>query len=201
MAEIAWKKWWNILWGNQNYALATFLNPAYRTKWFDEAKARTKGETTRIQDGLNRTGKVWQVWHSQQLEKDSEGLTNERESQLNRRRTLTKVQKTIYDLNKEVFGDWYIAAYSEYEEYSTLPVLVPQKDFSPLSWWCEVGQQAKWPHLSALAIHVLSFPAMSAEAERVFSGARRTISWTRSSLSPQKIETLECLKHYLSTEI
>ena len=37
---------------------------------------------------------------------------------------------------------------------------------------------------------------MSAESERVFSGARRTISWTRARLSGPVIEPLECIKHW-----
>jgi hypothetical protein len=47
-----------------------------------------------------------------------------------------------------------------------------------------------------MAINILSVPAMSDEAERVFSGARRTISWDRSQLSPKTIEAVECLKHW-----
>lgn len=38
---------------------------------------------------------------------------------------------------------------------------------------------------------------MSAEAERVFSGARRTVSWDRSRLSAQMVEYTECLKHWI----
>jgi hypothetical protein len=34
------------------------------------------------------------------------------------------------------------------------------------------------------------------EVERVFSGARCTISWDRSQLSPETIEAVECLKHW-----
>ncbi len=37
---------------------------------------------------------------------------------------------------------------------------------------------------------------MSAEDERVFSGARHTIPWTRASLSSRVIEQLECVKHW-----
>ncbi|KAI8395945.1 hypothetical protein FOFC_21475 [Fusarium oxysporum] len=39
---------------------------------------------------------------------------------------------------------------------------------------------------------------MSAEAERVFSGARRTITWDRSRLSVKTIEYTECLKHWIN---
>ena len=43
-----------------------------------------------------------------------------------------------------------------------------------------------------MAIAILSIPPESAEPERVFSGARRTCSWDRLSLRPQKIEMIEC---------
>ena len=42
---------------------------------------------------------------------------------------------------------------------------------------------------------------MSAEAESVFSGARRTISWERASLSARTIERLECLKSWLKSKL
>jgi hypothetical protein len=48
---------------------------------------------------------------------------------------------------------------------------------SALDWWLRDEQ---WPRLSQMAIDILSIPAMSDEPERVFSGARRTISWSRA---------------------
>ena len=47
-----------------------------------------------------------------------------------------------------------------------------------------------------MAIDVLSAVPMSAELERVFSAARRTIPWTRARLEGTIIEQLECLKHW-----
>ena len=44
-----------------------------------------------------------------------------------------------------------------------------------LEWW--YLQRHRWPTLSQFAIEILSIPAMSDDVERVFSGARRTISW------------------------
>jgi hypothetical protein len=52
-----------------------------------------------------------------------------------------------------------------------------------------------------MAIDILSIPAMSDEPERVFSGARRTISWERARLGAETIEKLECLKHWLQSGI
>jgi hAT family protein len=37
---------------------------------------------------------------------------------------------------------------------------------------------------------------MSDEPERVFSGARRTISWERGQMEPETLEMTECLKHW-----
>jgi hypothetical protein len=38
---------------------------------------------------------------------------------------------------------------------------------------------------------------MSAESERVFSGARRTITWERHSLGSEVVEQSECMKSWL----
>ena len=38
---------------------------------------------------------------------------------------------------------------------------------------------------------------MSAKAERVFSGARRTISWSRCRLGATVVEQTECLKSWV----
>jgi hypothetical protein len=39
-----------------------------------------------------------------------------------------------------------------------------------------------------MAINILSIPAaMSDEAERVFSGARHTMSWERASMGPENL--------------
>jgi len=52
-----------------------------------------------------------------------------------------------------------------------------------------------------MAIDILSIPAMSDEPERVFSGARRTISWDRSRLGAEVIEQVECLKSWHQSKL
>ena len=47
-----------------------------------------------------------------------------------------------------------------------------------------------------MAIDIHSIPAMSSEPERVFSGARHTISDQRASLKGETIGLLECLKSW-----
>lgn len=67
---------------------------------------------------------------------------------------------------------------------------------SVVEWWLEPSQQRSYPRLSCMALDVLAALAMSAEVERVFSGTRRIISWTRQDLEAATIEMLECLKHW-----
>jgi hypothetical protein len=205
-AETAWQKWWDLLWQNTTYLLATLLNPTYRTRWFKEGLRALALDPKTIQEGLNRTKTAWLQWHQQKLEDDRIARLTEVSIQPKKRRTTyhrTRAE-TLYELNSRLFGDWSSNDISEYEEYLNQPATQlsydEAKSFKPLAWWCEPSIQIKWPHLSSLAISVLSFPAMSAEPERVFSGGRRTISWERSQLLPETIEVLECLKHRLRTK-
>lgn len=70
-------------------------------------------------------------------------------------------------------------------------------DCTPLEWWCRSEQLARYPRLSRMAIDILSIPAESAEPERVFSGARRTTSWDRLSITCANIEKVECIGNWL----
>ena len=64
-------------------------------------------------------------------------------------------------------------------------------------WWLEPTQQKNYPNLSRMALDVLSIPAMSADPERLFSGAKITISNRRNRLGILTVEALECLKSWL----
>ena len=81
----------------------------------------------------------------------------------------------------------------EYERYihsDVIPVL------NSLDWWLEPTQQLSYPNLSKMAIDFLTIPAMSAEPERVFSGAKLTMTDRRNRLSAEIIEAFECLKSW-----
>lgn len=64
---------------------------------------------------------------------------------------------------------------------------------SPLEWWTREEQRMEYPRLHKMAINVLSIAPMSDKAERVFSGARRTVSYDRARLGTETIEMTECL--------
>jgi hypothetical protein len=52
-----------------------------------------------------------------------------------------------------------------------------------------------------MALDIFSIPPMSAEAERVFSGARRTISWDRAQLGGHMVQMTECLKSWIRSSL
>ena len=52
-----------------------------------------------------------------------------------------------------------------------------------------------------MAIDILSIPAMSDEPERIFSGARRTVSWERAQMGAKNLKRVECLKHWKRSSI
>jgi hypothetical protein len=92
------------------------------------------------------------------------------------------------------------ASEDEYEDYNS------QESYDPgtkgaLAWWCQDTQRQRWPRLSLMAIDILSIPLMSDEPERVFSGARRTVSWDRGQMEPETMERRECLKHWKKSGI
>ncbi len=83
----------------------------------------------------------------------------------------------------------------EYTKYLLAPIVPEVTD--PRSWWLEPTQKKSYPALSIMALDVLSIPAMSAEPERLFSGAKISITDRRNRLGIESIEAIECLKSWL----
>ena len=92
------------------------------------------------------------------------------------------------------------ASQDEYKDYCSRELYSISQP-SALEWWCKDMQRQRWPQLSHMAIDILSIPAMSDEPERVFSGARCTITWERGQMDPETIEITECLKYWKQSRI
>ncbi len=88
----------------------------------------------------------------------------------------------------------------EFEKFVNSPPR-PMTTRTPLEWWCREEQRIEYPRLHQLAIDVLSVPAMSDDPERVFSCARRTISWDRSRLTADTIEKLQCMSNWVRNDL
>jgi hypothetical protein len=84
----------------------------------------------------------------------------------------------------------------KYSRYCKLPRVFSKG--LPHEWWLEPQQQLDFPNLSRMAIDILSIPAMSSSAERLFSSASLTISDRRCRLGIDVIKAIECLKSWFS---
>lgn len=73
------------------------------------------------------------------------------------------------------------------------PMRLPEV-VTALDWWLHPDRRQEWPRLSHMAIEILFIPGLSDEAERTFSGGRRTCRWDRASLTAVSIEGAELLK-------
>ena len=86
----------------------------------------------------------------------------------------------------------------EYARYCAAEVVDDVADSR--DWWQEQTQQLNYPNLSIMALDILSIPAMAAEPERLFSGAKISITDRRNRLGIEVIQALECLKSWLQLE-
>ncbi len=87
----------------------------------------------------------------------------------------------------------------EYSKYLLAPVIPKVTD--PQSQQLELTQRKSYPNLSIIALDILSIPAMSAKPERLFSGAKITITDCRNKLGIESVQAIKCLKSQLKKDI
>ncbi|PLW51293.1 hypothetical protein PCASD_01080, partial [Puccinia coronata f. sp. avenae] len=71
--------------------------------------------------------------------------------------------------------------------------------YNPLSYWNANNKQ--FPTLSNMARTFLAVPASSAPTERAFSSGRYIQDYTRNQLNPNTLQSLICLKNWLSEKL
>ena len=76
---------------------------------------------------------------------------------------------------------------------------VNANSFRAIDWWLEISQRDRYPNLSKLAIDVLSVPAMTAEAERLFSACRKTCERCRTL--PASLKDVQLFRSWTKSTI
>ena len=176
-------KYYRLSDDNPVYAAALILHPSRR-----KAHIQKNWPKSWHKKAFNSVKKLW--------EDDYKGIVMMDDSSL----MVTGQEPDEYDLLARELD--VVGGTSTIDEYETFTSQIPISiDCSPLTWWLRDEQQGHYPNLSKMAIDILSIPAMSADPERVFSGARRTISWDRMLLGATTIEKGECLKSWIRSGI
>ncbi|KAJ6436173.1 DDE superfamily endonuclease, CENP-B-like protein [Purpureocillium lavendulum] len=139
------------------YAAAILLHPSLRRAHLHEA---WKDQSQYIGPAVEAVRKLWEDYKPRQVPTINEDLS-----------AYEAYKQRIYQPP---------SSHDEFNRFIDGPTL-PIGSSSALSWWLEPTQATSFPNLYRLAVNIFSIPAMSAEAERVFSGARRTITWDRTA--------------------
>ena len=103
---------------------------------------------------------------------------------------LTASQPPLTNRPKNDFFEWLAESQDdeiddEYDIYCLEPAVQGIKE--GVYWWLEPTQRKGLPHLSKMAINILLIPAMSADPERLFSGAKITITDRQNRLGIKTI--------------
>ena len=173
------------------YAAALVLNPGCRTRYIElhwPKKWRAPA--------LAKVKKLWEKYREVVIPVPITtpfSYENQNQVELQELDTFDRIALSLRSVTRPASED-------EYEDYNSQESYDPGRK-GALAWWYQDTQRQRWPRLSLMAIDVLSIPPMSDEPERVFSGARRTVSWDRGQMEPETIEIRECLKHWKKSGI
>ena len=165
------------------YSAAILLNPCLRKSYLAAAWQRDW-----VKPGIERARAVWTSRYKKEPDTVNTAVTKPA--------AMTAYEEFMSSIaaKQHLRKGTAIDEFDRFIEANAEPI-----EGSPLQWWLQPLQRRTYPLLAKMAIDVLSAPAMSAEDERVFSGARRTITWTHAKLGGPIIEHLECVKHWQRT--
>ena len=177
----AWEslsKYYTITDKNQEiYAAATLLNPSLRRRYFDLSWTGATAAAIPTMIQYNRG-----IWERNYTQNQPIQLSETRGSQYSLYMARFQPSETTPQQS------------DDFERYLAAPQ-TPEaawKDQGLFIWW----NTSDCPGLRQWAFDTLSIPAMSAELERVFSQARRTITDDRNRLLPESVEAVQCLKQW-----
>jgi len=156
------------------YAAALVLHPMRRTAYI---KANWKDKWAKV--ALRKVKELWEVYR-EQAPTSLSPLHSRLPQQLPKE--LDEFDRIAQNLGKYTRP----ASQDENQDYASGEPCDIGK-VPALTWWCQDQQRKRWPRLSYMAMDILSIPAMSDEPERVFSGARRTITWEQCGASGTQI--------------
>jgi len=177
------------------YAAARILHPERRTTWLFDEDGNEK--IPNAKEILWRVEKLWDKFrrNNQRFRSSQTNTLNPLLTELSQ--DLSAFQK-LRQKHRE--KETRPRSLDEFETFQREPVSYSIR-LTPLEWWSQDSQRARFPQLSFFAAEILSIPAMSDKPERVFSGGRRTVSWDRSSISVRTVEDIECLRDWKSSGI
>jgi hypothetical protein len=171
------------------YAASLILNPSHRTRYLETHWPRKWSKPA-----IAAVKKLWERYREEVIPPQAySAFSYDNPLEPKELDTFDQIALSLRSVARPTSED-------EYEDYNSRDSYDPGKG-GALAWWMSDAQRQRWPRLALMAIDILSIPPMSDEPERVFSGARRSVSWDRGQMKPGTIEMRECLKHWKKSGI
>ena len=166
------------------YAAALLLDPGCR-----KANLTKNWKAEWIEHAIEIVRQQWEEEYKGGVDHDSELADN---TSITEQKPPSQLQLLLQEMEVDT---GMAADGDDLDSFVNAPAI--KVDCTPLEWWCRVEQRRQFPSLSRMAIDILSISPQSAEPERTFSGARRTASWDRLSMTCERIEQVECVGNWL----
>ena len=186
------------------YAAAVVLQPQFKWAWFQGAWGKKPNGPEWLQHAQALVQELWDEYKDTPIANDpwKDGPPS--------KRTKANDNDFIDDLNQQCIQNVSSSASAagsasqpptedEYNWYCGQPLVPRSKDFNPIKWW--LGMATQLPRLSAMAVAILTIPAMSAKAERIFSHCGNIVRPNRARLAPDSLAAVMCLKQWDMEEV
>jgi hypothetical protein len=167
------------------YAAALLLDPSRRSTYINKNWIESW-----IQPAIDAAHSIWEKEYTILQVEDTAAIQEMPPPRA--QRELNEFDRLISEVSVITTGSTDHDDFTAFIEASPFEI-----NCTALEWWCRIEQRSRYPRLSRMAIAILLIPPESAEAERIFSGARRTCTWDRLRLSCGSIEMIECIGSWL----
>jgi hypothetical protein len=169
------------------YRMAIALHPSYRMQYFNNCWWRKKDWIDDCKDVLQDAYNNYASADAAARRQD-ENITSNSEDEFEQFGKVSTSGRRVKKLRLE----------TEWERWTNSAVPKQDKHVkNPIHWWWD--RRFQYPVLFQIAMDIFSIPAMSSECERVFSQLRRLITFERTRLGDDTIESDECQKHWLAS--
>ncbi|KAF6518143.1 hypothetical protein HZS61_002221 [Fusarium oxysporum f. sp. conglutinans] len=171
--HVAWlkfEKYYQLTEQAPVYVAGILLHPALRKSYLSEQWERNPAW---VSNAVKAVRKIWST------EYKSYQLPDKQQEKRQELDEFDRWRQKVYSTASEVKDEFDRFIYGS-------QVGIGQQ--TALQWWLEPTQRENFPLLCRMAIDIFCIPPMSTEAERIFSGARRQVTWDRSSMSAKMVE-------------
>lgn len=185
---------------NMFFAIATYLDPRYKTKFFDEViKERIESELLTLRDDGNKSANDVENMDASagkraRLASPSAGQSSSNKSNVQTILSNILLNSDDEDENEHSVLDQVVVMKGLLNEYNREKRIAIDQD--PLLWW---KMNTKYQSLNSIARQYLSCPPSSVASEQLFSGAGLIYDPLRNRLNGDKAAKLLFIKYNLLT--